>query len=287
MRATGHDSEALRMTISEPSQLSHQNPGWEGPGEPGWRQLGSQLRAVLGLLREGQYAASRHRTESALANAWNFHLRPTLGGEGVYCPCCGWTGPAFVATGNWRAFSPQSRCPQCDSRSRHRGLSRLLPALLPQVPEGPALIFAPERILMEQLPLLIDNPLVTTDYLSADVDYPGEDIQALSFSDDQFAFIMCNHVLEHVPDDQEALRECARVLKLGGLALFTMPGDFDKPATWQFEEPDSNGHLRHYGLDVVDQMARAFSQVETYDLGQDTDPRWHIKAGELAFVGRK
>ncbi len=269
--------------MTEPSQLSHNNPGWRGPGEPSWRDLRTQLRPIVRLAGAGQFSASFHRAESVLSNAWHFRLRPVAGA--AVCPCCGWEGPAFLATGNWRAYSPQSRCPQCDSRSRHRGLSHLLPDVLGRIPDGPVLVFAPERILMERLPALTGNPIVTTDYLSADVDYPGEDIQALSFPDDQFAFIMCNHVLEHVPDDRRALLECARVLKPGGMALFTMPGDYHLPATRQFTQPDSNGHLRHYGADVAALLAEAFSRVEVINLGAAVDPRWHVHQGEPAFLG--
>jgi hypothetical protein len=268
------------------AQVSRDNPGWQGPGTPQLRTLGAEWRPIAALLRDGRYSASLHRAESALANAWNFHMR--IGGDtAVECPCCGWVGPAFVATANWRALSLQSRCPRCDSRSRHRGLTRLLPSLLEGPPPGPVLIFAPELVLLEQFPRLTDRRIVTTDYLSVDVDYPGEDIQRLSFADGSFSLILCNHVLEHVPDDATALQECARVLARGGVAVFTIPGEYDGRPTWVFDTPDDNGHFRHYGLDVMDKMRAAFASVEAIDMGQDADPRWRIRQGDMAFVCRK
>lgn len=266
--------------------MSRVNPGWQGPGEPTLRALGAEWRTAAGMLREGRYSASFRRAESALANAWNFNLRP-WGGEQAVCNCCGWVGPAFVATGNWRALSLQSRCPRCDSRSRHRGLALLLPAVLGSLPAGEILVFAPELILLQQLERLTERHVVTTDYLSVDVDYPGEDIQRLSFADESYGLILCNHVLEHVPDDAAALHETGRVLRPGGVAVFTIPGEYDGRPTWTFEKPDSNGHFRHYGLDVTDKMRAVFGSVEVVDMAAAADRRLHIRPGDMAFICRK
>lgn len=50
-----------------------------------------------------------------------------------------------------------------------------------------------------------------------------EDLLRLSFADASLDGIVHNDVLEHVPDAAIALRECRRVLRPGGRALFTMP----------------------------------------------------------------
>lgn len=48
------------------------------------------------------------------------------------------------------------------------------------------------------------------------------DIEFLNFESNTFDFILVNEVLEHVPDDRQALREIYRVLKPGGFfALFS------------------------------------------------------------------
>lgn len=265
------------------SQLTSENTGWPGPGIPSLRSYTTEVRRVLQLLSHGEFQTGLNRTQSLLANFWNFQMR--AGQDSAECPCCGWRGPAFLSLSNWRAVQPNSRCPGCDARSRHRGLWLLLPDVLRDRPDGPTLIFAPERALMSQLHRLITGPIVTTDYLRTDVHYPGEDIQHLSFADNSFAFLMCNHVLEHIPDDRQALRECARILMPGGLALYTIPGDFEKQATWTFDKPDATGHFRHYGLDVLDMMREAgFSQVTMTDMSAGRPPQYHIHAGDYAFV---
>ncbi len=252
---------------------------------PDSRAYAAEMRRIGQLIGHGQLRTGWHRAQSVLANIWNFQMRGRA--VGAHCPCCGWEGPGFVSLSNWRAVQHNSRCPRCDSRSRHRGLAVLLPQLLAAAPEGPVLIFAPEPSLLDLIIGHAQGAVKTTDYLRADVDYPGEDIQQLTFPDNQFALLTCNHVLEHIPDDRRALHECARVLKPGGVAVFTIPGDYHQQATWTFAQPDGNGHLRHYGLDVLDAMRAAFGQAEAIDLSVGTNPRWHVHPGDLAFVCRK
>jgi hypothetical protein len=260
--------------------------GEPGQGVPTWARQRVELGRVARLAARGEWRRAMHRAHSLLANVWNFQLR--AGHDDVECPCCGWRGPAFLSLSNWRAVQHNSGCPGCDSRSRHRGLTLLLPDLLRDKPDGPSLIFAPERALIGLLDRLLGDTLRTTDYLRPDVHYPGEDIQQLSFADNRFAFLMCNHVLEHIPDDRAALRECARVLVPGGLAVFTMPGDYHQQRTQVLDEPDANGHLRHYGLDVVEKIrAAGFGTVTPTDMSAGRPARYQIHPGDMAFVCRK
>ena len=63
------------------------------------------------------------------------------------------------------------------------------------------------------------------------VDYVSEDVQNLSFKDSSFDIILSNHVLEHVKNDGLALNEMARILKKGGYAIITVPGDWRRKNT--------------------------------------------------------
>ncbi len=260
--------------------------GWPGPGRPSWRAHWVELGRALRLAGQGETRRAWHRARSVADNVWNFQVRGRR--QSVECPCCGWRGPAFLSLSNWRAVQPNSGCPGCDSRSRHRGLALLLPDLLRDAPAGPCLIFAPERPLMGRLSALAQGPIHTTDYLRTDVHFPGEDIQRLTFADDTYAFLMCNHVLEHIPDDRAALRECARVLMPGGLAVFTIPGDYHQWDTQTLPTPDANGHLRHYGLDVTEKMrAAGFNEVTAIDMSLGRPAHYHIHPGDTAFICRK
>ena len=65
------------------------------------------------------------------------------------------------------------------------------------------------------------------DYLSIDLDGKKAmmtmDLTAMTFEDESFDAIVCNHVLEHIPDDKKAMKEFFRVLKPGGWASIQVP----------------------------------------------------------------
>ena len=68
-------------------------------------------------------------------------------------------------------------------------------------------------------PFLAEAPLLVH------VEYPEEDIQALSWPDRSFDLVLTSETLEHVPDPRRALRETYRVLRPGGRHVFTVPAD--------------------------------------------------------------
>jgi 2-polyprenyl-3-methyl-5-hydroxy-6-metoxy-1,4-benzoquinol methylase len=61
------------------------------------------------------------------------------------------------------------------------------------------------------------------DYTTTDLFSPLADVKAdicnLPFEDNQYDVILCNHVLEHIPDDTKAMQELYRVLKPGGMVI--------------------------------------------------------------------
>lgn len=58
----------------------------------------------------------------------------------------------------------------------------------------------------------------------------NEDVTALTFKSESLDIITSNCVMEHVPEDVQGYRECWRVLKLGGMLIFTVPL-YDTPST--------------------------------------------------------
>ena len=65
---------------------------------------------------------------------------------------------------------------------------------------------------------------------------------ALAFPDSSFELVTALDVIEHCPDDEAVLSECARVLKPGGLLAITVPA-----FPWLWSDNDTiNGHKRRY-----------------------------------------
>jgi hypothetical protein len=263
-------------------QYSHDNPGWKGPGIPTVRtHLVSTGKKIASLLiHDFHLREAIHIFQGFVHDFYFFHVNNKPGR--VECPCCGWSGPSFLSNANWRAVTFNSRCPCCDSRSRHRGLAVLLPNLLENLPGIELLYFAPEKILLDKIqPLHLKT--FTSDLNSVDVDYPGEDIQHLSFAAEEFSAIICNHVLEHLPNDRQAIAECSRILKPKGVAIFTIPGDFPGQATCEYKTPDSNGHYRHYGMDVLEKFG-VFFDVQAVNMHQGADEKFKVRPYDYVFV---
>jgi SAM-dependent methyltransferase len=106
-----------------------------------------------------------------------------------------------------------------------------------------------------------------------------EDVQALSFADASFDLITHTEVLEHVPDDARAFAELYRVLRPGGLMLFTVPYAPARPQTLERARIAADGGIEHlqspayhgdhlrghgqvlvwrdYGADLPDRLAAA------------------------------
>jgi SAM-dependent methyltransferase len=109
------------------------------------------------------------------------------------------------------------------------------------------------------------------DYVTADINSPlasvRMDITHIQFADNTFDAIVCNHVLEHINDDGQAMRELYRVLKPGGWAVIQSPVEPGRVETLedaalvtrkqrlQFYGHDD--HRRLYGSDYVQRLESA------------------------------
>ena len=106
------------------------------------------------------------------------------------------------------------------------------------------------------------------EYITSDLYFPLADVKAdicaLPFEDEQFDVILCNHVLEHIPDDTQAMRELYRVLKKGGWGIFQVPQEIERAETFaddSITDPKERArifgqydHVRIYGMDYFDKL---------------------------------
>jgi SAM-dependent methyltransferase len=75
------------------------------------------------------------------------------------------------------------------------------------------------------------------------------DALSLPYPDDTFDCVIASEILEHLPDDDAAISELIRVLKVGGSLAVTVPRWFPEQLCWLLsDEYHSNegGHVRIY-----------------------------------------
>lgn len=208
--------------------------------------------------------------------------------------------------GGLRRFADQ--CPVCHSSSRER----LVWFWLSQAGTGfrfardiTVAHLAPEKGLTKRL-----SEAAPTHYTAYDFEpsryrhisrVEQADLSALPMADNSVDLLVCNHVLEHVPDVDRALSQIHRVLQPGGTAILQVPLALKLHQT--IEMPlDSTGqerirvvgqddHLRLYTApDYLATLQRAGLTVERYDAFEDDDAAataWMLDPFELLYLCRK
>lgn len=204
-------------------------------------------------------------------------------GERFHCPVCG---------GRFRVFKPfgadvavardlrmvslgrrdASMCPGCASKERDRAIALYLMGRSCWFRQGPRAILhiAPEEGLGRFLRML---PNVS--YLSGDLcpkDSPTQamrriDVTQIPFEAGTFDLFICSHVMEHVADDRQAMREALRVLKEGGVAFLQVPYSpvlkeaREDPAVTEAADRlrlyGQEDHVRLYGTDYAERLREA------------------------------
>ena len=106
-------------------------------------------------------------------------------------------------------------------------------------------------------------------YITADLESPLAkvklDVLNMPFDKEEFGIVFCNHVMEHVESDHQAMAEIYRVLKPGGWGIIQVPLFYplaettfeDKQIISPVEREKAFGqsdHVRLYGKDYVDRL---------------------------------
>ena len=229
---------------------------------------------------------------------WNLKSYRYIGNKYV-CPCC---------NGHFRKFLPHgvnpranAKCPKCGSLERHRLLWLYLKNRTNFFSDKlKVLDIAPMQFFQEKC-----KKLPNLDYVSADISSPlamiKMDITNINLPDNQFDCIICYHVLEHIPDDQKAMRELYRVLKPGGWAILQSPIDFNRDKTYEDQNillPDERerifgqkDHVRIYGRNYKNRLERAGFTItlDNYieELGDDKIKKYGLMKDEIIYFCTK
>jgi SAM-dependent methyltransferase len=231
------------------------------------------------------------------ALTWRFYA-----GDRFECPCCETTFRRFLDFGRGAHGGSRSnvRCPRCGSLERERLLWLFLRSRSDLLaPPCRILHIAPEPQLEHRLRGLSGVKYVSGDLSSARAD-EVVDIRSMTFADGSFDGVICNHVLEHVPEDQQAMREIHRVLSPGGWAILQVPMDPKRAVTDEdptitdravravrFGQAD---HVRVYGRDYAARLTAAGFAVSeepgSPDLTSGDLDRFRLRQGDVIYLCR-
>ncbi|WP_412984166.1 class I SAM-dependent methyltransferase [Pontimicrobium sp. IMCC45349] len=160
--------------------------------------------------------------------------------------------------------------------------------------------FAPEQAFYKRF-----RNMSNLDYVTTDLESPLADVKAdicdLPFKDNEFDIILCNHVLEHIPDDTKAMQELYRILKPGGFGIFQIPQDLSRETTFEDDsitDPKERAkifgqydHVRVYGRDYFDKLRSIGFQVEEVDytntLSESDITTYCLAKGEIIPLVKK
>lgn len=189
-------------------------------------------------------------------------------GKRFKCPCCQWRVRGFLGRTGWSLQNADGYCPRCNSKARHRRLWRFLQ-------QNPEFLQDGTKILDVGPAPAISRILTRRDdlaYVAVDIDAARMhlsaigDIRALPFASCTFDIVLCQHVLEHIEDDQKSIAELQRVVTESGRAIISVPLRVDQPT---YEDPTVTdpskrkelfgepGHVRFYGFDLAERLQDA------------------------------
>jgi SAM-dependent methyltransferase len=196
-------------------------------------------------------------------------------------------------------------CPICHANDRARLVSLYVSRRTPLLTTSCRLLhIAPELGLAD-----VFAATTTLDYVPADLDrqryrhlknLQSFDLQSAPYPDHSFDWIICNHVLEHIPDDRKAMREMHRMLKPGGTAILQVPLALKLSTTR--EDPSirdeaerirlfgQRDHVRLYGRDYYDRLRDAGFDVELWNAFEHEPAlakAWNLNPAERLTIARR
>lgn len=160
--------------------------------------------------------------------------------------------------------------------------------------------FAPEQAFYKRFKKLGNIEYTTTDLNSPLADVKA-DICNLPFPENAFDVILCNHVLEHIPNDTKAMQELYRVMKPGGWGIFQIPQDLKRETSFEDDSITDKkerarifgqyDHVRIYGRDYFDKLRSIGFTVEEVDYTQTLSPeavqKYRLAQGEIIPLVKK
>lgn len=206
----------------------------------------------LGRIALRPYRQGRHSVRMLRSRALGYH----------FCEVCGFRGRMdsrkvfgdqliadWELTPQWVVWMNQREGDQCVRCRCNRRSGQLARAIVDEIaartgvssgyldgvfraPTARALQIAEINAAGDLHPFLAQHPhLLYSEYKKPGV--RSEDLLDLSYPDAALDLVITSETLEHVPDVERAMSEIRRVLRPGGVHLFTVPVVWDQPETRQ------------------------------------------------------
>jgi SAM-dependent methyltransferase len=216
-------------------------------------------------------------------------------GNQVECPVCRHTYRKFLPYGRINP-RPNALCPSCLSLERHRLIWLYLRERTPFFERRlDVLHVAPEQCFMKAFENQHGNRYITAD-LESPLAKVKMDIHHMPFADRSFDVVLCNHVLEHVDNDIQAMTEIHRVLRPEGFAILQVPFFAPVPDV-TVEDPSitnprereihfgQDDHVRKFGKDYADRINRSglVAQPDAFARELPDASRYGISMGEVIY----
>lgn len=213
-------------------------------------------------------------------------------GDKYQCPFCGYNSKDFYLIGYDLPVLKEKQivgaglrsagCYKCSSSDRERLIYVYLRDVL-KVFENKNLSIlhmAPEVNLSALLYKVGYAKYVCGDLFTEGYSYPeyvqNMNVLNIPFEDNSFDLVICNHMLEHVPADRDAMKELYRVLKPGGRAILQVPISKNTKETFEDfsistprEKEAAFGqfdHVRIYGQDYADRLSSVGFKMERINI---------------------
>ena len=186
-------------------------------------------------------------------------------------------------------------CPYCGSLARNRRLWMLLKSSYLRE-NWHVLHFSPSRSLYRKLKKYPTIKYVSTDYAGDFLADEQLDITNIDKDDSTYDLIICYHILEHIEEDQKAMKELYRVLKKGGYCIIQTPfknGEIYEDFTIRTPEErlkhfGQADHVRIYSVaGLRDRLENNGFEVEILNFTEKKENRFGLKKYETVLITRK
>lgn len=234
-------------------------------------------------------------------------------GDQYICPFCNYQSKDLAPIGRNLSILKEKQivgsgyrfagCYNCGSSDRERLVYLYLSDCL-KVFDSPKieniLHIAPERNLSNKLYNHGFKNYICGDLFADSYKYPKyvQKINLLNipFEKETFDLIICNHVLEHIHEEKQALEEIYRVLKKQGQAILQVPISNNSATT--FEDPKYTtpkerekhfgqfDHIRIYGQDYTNRLAQIGFIVDKVNISSNYT-QYGLNKNEYLYIVRK